>query len=70
MPEQPKYYVEVFLRDFEGKLRSCGKYETSVENFTLCVDVPNDIQKDLAKCPFQADCPFRQIHLKFSGKVS
>jgi len=60
MSEPQKYQVEFFFRDFQGTRTSCGKFETHVENYTLCVEVP----KKLALSNMVS-----QFELEFSGKV-
>ena len=60
MSEPQKYYVEFFVRDFHGVRTSCGKFETHVENYTLCVDVPQELALSNLVSQFE---------IEFSGKV-
>lgn len=57
MPEQQKYLIEVFLC-VSGKRRSCGKYQMQVENYILCVELPNNIPE------------LSSIEIEFKGKVT
>lgn len=57
MPEQQKYLIEVFLCDYvSGKRRSCGKFQMQVENYNVCVDLPNNIPE------------LSRIEIEFKGK--
>jgi len=62
LAEQQQYNIEVFVRDFvSGRRVSCGKYQTLVENYVLCVDVSQVVQALMPEL-------FR-IEIEFSGKV-
>lgn len=60
MPKKQKYQIEIFIRDFQGTLTSCGKFETEVENYTLRAEVP----KSLALSNMVS-----QFEIEFVGKV-
>jgi len=60
MAEQQQYQVEFFVLDFHGNRVSCGKYRTCVENYVLCVALPEVLEVS----------DIRYFHLEFSGKVS
>lgn len=55
-----KIKLEVFAQDTRGKRESLGKYETEIENYTLCIDMRGRC-KNLANILF--------VHLEFFGKI-
>ena len=58
-PALVRYNLEIFAQDNFGHKESWGKYQTSIENYTLCVDVRN---RDFF-------CNTICLHIEFSGKV-
>lgn len=52
--DKGKKQIEVFVRDSKGVMVSCGQYETFIENYVLCVQVPGVVL-----------WPIREIHVEF-----
>ena len=58
--KQSEYYVEFFVQDFQGSRTSWGMYQTQIDNYTLYINVPQELF---------LSSEIRCFHLEFSGKV-